>query len=199
MNNIEKFYEICSRSLADITDTEIGKFVELTGRYGMPEYWGEVGIDRIDRDMYGDTVVAEYSQTRVSGGVPDTCRRTLFLNTHALTYFTSVEPFNRMEDSCSICENGKMFLWLLGQGFNLFENMTAGYVKPGRCTERISEGLVVAKKTPNGVDVRGGDFFKHEDREDAEKLVDLLGPGHFLYTLIRTERLENGKEAGDAH
>ena len=56
------------RQLRDITDQELRVIVEMSGRYGHKDYWGNFTITDIDRNMFKNSIVIDYEQTRISDG-----------------------------------------------------------------------------------------------------------------------------------
>ena len=56
------------RQLKDITDQELRVIVEMSGHYGHKDYWGNFTITDIDRNMFKNSIVIDYEQTRISDG-----------------------------------------------------------------------------------------------------------------------------------
>ena len=72
------------RQLKDITDQELRVIVEMSGHYGHKDYWGNFTITDIDRNMFKNSIVIDYEQTRISDG--EKSLTVMFFDYNALTY-----------------------------------------------------------------------------------------------------------------
>ena len=106
------------RQLKDITDQELRVIVEMSGHYGHKDYWGNFTITDIDRNMFANTIVIDYEQTRIDDG--EKSLTVMFFEYNSLTYHVDYRyPYARSTKSESITEDPKMLLWLLNQDFDL--------------------------------------------------------------------------------
>lgn len=106
------------RQLKDITDQEIQVIVEMSHHYGCKDFWGNPVITDIDRNMFANTIVIDYEQTRIEDG--EKSLTVMFFDYNALSYHVDYRyPYARSTKSESITEDPKMLLWLLNQDFDL--------------------------------------------------------------------------------
>lgn len=106
------------RQLRDITDQELQVIVEMSHHYGCKDFWGNPVIKDIDRNMFDNTIVIDYEQTRISDG--EKSLTVMFFEYYSLTYHVDYRyPYARSTKSESITEDPKMLLWLLNQDFDL--------------------------------------------------------------------------------
>lgn len=111
------------RQLRDITDQELRVIVEMSGCYGHKDYWGNFTITDIDRNMFKNSIVIDYEQTRISDG--EKSLTVMFFDYNALSYHVDYRyPYSRSTKSKSITEEPKMLLWLLNQDFDLLSMLT---------------------------------------------------------------------------
>ena len=111
------------RQLRDITDQELRVIVEMSGCYGHKDYWGNFTITDIDRNMFKDSIVIDYEQTRIEDG--EKSLTVMFFDYNALSYHVDYRyPYSRSTKSKSITEEPKMLLWLLNQDFDLLSMLT---------------------------------------------------------------------------
>ena len=111
------------RQLRDITDQELRVIVEMSGCYGHKDYWGNFTITDIDRNMFKNSIVIDYEQTRISDG--EKSLTVMFFDYNALSYHVDYRyPYSRSTQSTSITEEPKMLLWLLNQDFDLLSMLT---------------------------------------------------------------------------
>lgn len=97
------------RQLRDITDQELRVIVEMSGHYGHKDYWGNFTITDIDRNMFRDSIVIDYEQTRISDG--EKSLTVMFFDYNTLTYHVDYRyPYARSTKSEAITENPKMLL-----------------------------------------------------------------------------------------
>ena len=103
-----------TRHLKDITDDELAMILEISHLYGAKEFWGEPKITRINRTMFKNSITIRYGQKRLSDGLESSA--TLHFDYGNLSYWASFrEPYSRMSDRTSVCDNTQMFLWLMAQ------------------------------------------------------------------------------------
>jgi len=106
------------RQLKDITDQELQVIVEMSHHYGCKDFWGNPVITDIDRNMFQNTIVIDYEQTRIDDG--EKSLTVMFFEYNSLTYHVDYRyPYARSTQSESITEDPKMLLWLLNQDFDL--------------------------------------------------------------------------------
>ena len=106
------------RQLKDITDQELQVIVEMSHHYGCKDFWGNPVITDIDRNMFDNTIVIDYEQTRIDDG--EKSLTVMFFEYNSLTYHVDYRyPYARSTKSESITEDPKMLLWLLNQDFDL--------------------------------------------------------------------------------
>lgn len=106
------------RQLKDITDQELQVIVEMSHHYGCKNFWGNPVITDIDRNMFDNTIVIDYEQTRIEDG--EKSLTVMFFEYNSLTYHVDYRyPYARSTKSESITEDPKMLLWLLNQDFDL--------------------------------------------------------------------------------
>ena len=111
------------RQLRDITDQELQVIVEMSHHYGCKDFWGNPVITRIDRNMFRNTIVIDYEQTRIEDG--EKSLTVMFFECNSLTYHVDYRyPYARSTMSESITEDPKMLLWLLNQDFDLLGMLT---------------------------------------------------------------------------
>ena len=76
-----------NRHLKDITDNELAMILDISGLYGVKEFWGEPKITRINRTMFRDSISIHYGQKRVSDGLESSA--TLHFDYGNLCYWAS--------------------------------------------------------------------------------------------------------------
>ena len=142
------------RQLKDITDQELRVIVEMSGHYGHKDYWGNFTITDIDRNMFKNSIVIDYEQTRISDG--EKSLTVMFFDYNALTYHVDYRyPYSRSTKSESITEHPKMLLWLLNQDFDLLSMLPEGHVRPHFSLSHDSIGFVAAEGSCNHLETRG--------------------------------------------
>lgn len=72
------------RQLRDITDQELQVIVEMSHHYGCKDFWGNPVITDIDRNMFDNTIVIDYEQTRIKDG--EKSLTVMFFEYNSLTY-----------------------------------------------------------------------------------------------------------------
>ena len=70
--------------MKDITDVELTTFVELSGEWGVKNFWGDIKVTEIDRLMFANCICIDYEQTRIKDGEKATS--TMFFNYNELSY-----------------------------------------------------------------------------------------------------------------
>jgi hypothetical protein len=111
------------RQLRDITDQELQVIVEMSRHYGCKDFWGNPVVTRIDRNMFRDTIVIDYEQTRIEDG--EKSLTVMFFKYNSLTFHVDYRyPYAHSTSSESITANPKMLLWLLNQDFDLLGMLT---------------------------------------------------------------------------
>ena len=155
-----------NRHLKDITDNELAMVLEISGLYGAKEFWGEPKITRINRTMFKDSISIRYGQKRLSDGLESSA--TLHFDYGKLCYWASFrEPYSRMSDRISICNNTQMFLWLMAQDFNVLEPLVYARITPRTADTYKTMGFLVANGSCGDIELEGAKFFGPEDLDDA--------------------------------
>ena len=155
-----------TRHLKDITDDELAMILEISRLYGAKEFWGEPKITRINRTMFKDSITIRYGQKRLSDGLESSA--TLHFDYGNLCYWASFrEPYSRMSDRTSICNNTQMFLWLMAQDFNVLEPLVYARIIPRTADTYLTMGFLVANGSCGDIELEGAKFFGPEDLDDA--------------------------------
>ena len=159
------------RQLKDITDQELQVIVEMSHHYGCKDLWGNPVITDIDRNMFQNTIVIDYEQTRINDG--EKSLTVMFFEYNSLTYHVDYRyPYARSSKSESITEDPKMLLWLLNQDFDLLsiltEKPTAIYMSQSYKTM----GFLVGHGHCGYFKMDTMKFFGPDDREKAREYLD---------------------------
>lgn len=159
------------RQLKDITDQELQVIVEMSHHYGCKDFWGNPIITDIDRNMFANTIVIDYEQTRISDG--EKSLTVMFFEYNSLTYHVDYRyPYARSTKSESITQNPKMLLWLLNQDFDLLnvitENPTAIYMSQSYKTM----GFLVGHGNCGSFKMDTMKFFGPDERDKANEYQD---------------------------
>lgn len=154
------------RHLKDITDDELAMILKISRLYGANEFWGEPKITRIDRMMFKNTISIHYGQERLSDGLKSSA--ILRFDYGNLYYFASFrEPYLRMSDRTSICNNTQMFLWLMAQDFNILEPLVYERVAPSNIGTYKTMGFLVANGCCGDIELEGAKYFGPDNLDDA--------------------------------
>lgn len=155
-----------TRHLKDITDNELAMILEISRLYGAKEFWGEPKITRINRTMFKDSITIRYGQKRLSDGLESSA--TLHFEYGNLCYWASFNnPYSRMSDRTSICNNTQMFLWLMAQDFNMLEPLVYARITPRTTVAYKTMGFLVANGSCGYIELEGAKFFGPDDLDDA--------------------------------
>lgn len=156
------------RQLRDITDQELRVIVEMSGHYGHKDYWGNFTITDIDRNMFKNTIVIDYEQTRISDG--EKSLTVMFFEYNSLTYHVDYRyPYARSTKSESITGDPKMLLWLLNQDFDLLSMLTEKPTAIHMSQSYKTMGFLVGDGYCGDIDVDGAQFFGPDEREKANE------------------------------
>ncbi len=185
-----------TRHLKDITDNELAILVELSGMYGVKQFWSEIKITEIDRLMFDNTICIDYEQTRIRDG--EVATATMFFNYNELSYHVAHHyPYERMGDCHSVCEKTQMFLWLLEQDFNVLEMLTHAPVDPKGSMSYFTCGYVVGNRHTDWFDFQHAKYFGVDNKNDAKEYLEkekAKGRRHRLYRLIDDNLHEENKD-----
>ena len=155
------------RQLRDITDQELRVIVEMSGHYGHKDYWGNFTITDIDRNMFRDSIVIDYEQTRISDG--EKSLTVMFFDYNTLSYHVDYRyPYARSTKSEAITENPKMLLWLLNQDFDLLSMLTEKPVSVHLSQSYHTMGFLIGHGPCGHFKMDSMKFFGPDDREKAE-------------------------------
>lgn len=158
------------RQLRDITDQELRVIVEMSGHYGHKDYWGNFTITDIDRNMFKNSIVIDYEQTRISDG--EKSLTVMFFDYNALTYHVDYRyPYRRSTQSESITEQPKMLLWLLNQDFDLLSMLTERPVAVHLSQSYETMGFLIGHGHCGYFNVDTMKFFGPDERENAEEYM----------------------------
>ena len=176
-----------TRSLKDITDEELAVIVDMTREYGVKEYWGDIRITDVDRHMFSGAICVDFEQTRKDDGA--IAKRTMFFEYNSLCYYVTMsEPWSRMGDTHAITEKPKMALWLIRQGFNLFEQVNYAPIKVRISHSSVTHGYLVAHHMPESLE--GAKFFDSDSKAEAMKYLKETDGHYLLYRLIEDKKIE---------
>ena len=163
-------FKLGKRQLRDITDQELRVIVEMSGCYGHKDYWGNFTITDIDRNMFSNTIVIDYEQTRISDG--EKSLTVMFFDYNALTYHVDYRyPYSRATKSMSITEEPKMLLWLLNQDFDLLSMLKEKPVAVHYSQSYQTMGYLVGDGMCGSFDMETMKYFAPGEREDAEEYM----------------------------
>lgn len=175
-----------TRHLKDITDSELAMLVELSGMYGVKQFWSDIKVTEIDRLMFDNTICIDYKQTRIRDG--EVATATMFFNYNELSYHVAHHyPYERMSDSHSVCERTQMFLWLLAQDFNVLELLTHAPVDPKGSISSFTCGYIVGVRHTDWFDFEHAKYFGSDEKKDAQDYLEKEkseGKRYRLYRLI---------------
>ncbi len=156
------------RQLKDITDQELQVIVEMSHYYGCKDFWGNLVITDIDRNMFKHTIVIDYEQTRIEGG--EKSLTVMFFEYNSLTYHVDYRyPYARSTKSESITENPKMLLWLLNQDFDLLSVLTEKPTSIYMSQSYMTMGFLVGHGHCGYFKMGTMKFFGPDEREQANK------------------------------
>ena len=159
------------RQLRDITDQELQVIVEMSHHYGCKDFWGNPVITRIDRNMFRNTIVIDYEQTRIGDG--EKSQTVMFFEYNSLTYHVDYRyPYTRSTQSESITENPKMLLWLLNQDFDLLSMLPEKPTAIHMSQSYKTIGFLVGDGHCGDIDLGGAQFFGPDNREEANEYQD---------------------------
>ena len=154
------------RQLRDITDQELQVIVEMSHHYGCKDFWGNPVITDIDRNMFRNTIVIDYEQTRIEDG--EKSLTVMFFEYNSLTYHVDYRyPYARSTQSESITEDPKMLLWLLNQDFDLLSVLSEKPVSISMVQSYQTMGFLVGDGYCGDLDLGTMKFFGPDDREKA--------------------------------
>ena len=154
------------RQLRDITDQELYVIVEMSHHYGCKDFWGNPVITDIYRNMFRNTIVIDYEQTRIEDG--EKSLTVMFFEYNSLTYHVDYRyPYARSTQSESITEDPKMLLWLLNQDFDLLSVLSEKPVSISMVQSYQTMGFLVGDGYCGDLDLGTMKFFGPDDREKA--------------------------------
>lgn len=173
-----------TRHLKDITDDELAMILNISHLYGAKEFWGEPTITRINRTMFKDSITIRYGQKRLSDGLESSA--TLHFDYGNLSYWASFrEPYSRMSDRTSICNNTQMFLWLMAQDFNVLECLSYAKIEPTGGMTSKSIGIIAGIGDCIDFDLTKAKFFSWDDEHEAFDYKNKDKSGDIrLYSLV---------------
>lgn len=178
------------RQLKDITDAELTTLVELSGMYGVKQFWGDIKVTEIDRLMFDNCICIDYEQTRIKDGEKATS--TMFFNYNELSYHVHHNyPYERSSECHSVCENTQMVLWLIAQGFNLLELLTYAPVDPHGSMSHYTVGYLVGNRHTDLFDLEHAKYFSPEQKKEAKEYTDAQKPRQRMYRLVDERLHEN--------
>ena len=183
-----------TRNLKDITDAELDKLVEISGCYGVKEYWTPPKITRIDRDMFEGEIVIYFEQTRISDG--DKSNTILYFNYEKLSYFVSMDyPYKRQLPSDSVCEHTQMFLWLMAQDFDVLERLTYDRIEPRNNGQTYkTSGWIASRGHIGHFNLDESEYFSPEERDEALCFITEQKKNNKYFRLFRLTREEIDEE-----
>jgi hypothetical protein len=159
------------RQLRDITDQELRVIVEMSGCYGHKDYWGNFTITDIDRNMFSNTIVIDFEQTRISDG--EKSLTVMFFDYNALSYHVDYRyPYSRSTKSASITEHPKMLLWLLNQDFDLLSMLTQKPAAVHLSQSYYTMGFLVGHGHCGYFKMDTMKFFGPDEREKVEEYME---------------------------
>ena len=159
------------RQLIDITDQELQVIVEMSHHYGCKSFWGNPVITRIDRNMFSNTIVIDYEQTRIEDG--EKSLTVMFFEYNSLTFHVDYRyPYAHSTRSESITANPKMLLWLLNQDFDLLSMLTEKPTAINFSQSYQTMGFLVGDGHCGDLDLGTMQFFGPDDREKAIEYQD---------------------------
>lgn len=154
------------RQLRDITDQELQVIVEMSHHYGCKDFWGNPVVTRIDRNMFRNTIVIDYEQTRIRDG--EKSLTVMFFEYNSLTYHVNYRyPYARSTQSESITANPKMLLWLLNQDFDLLSMLTEKPTAISMVRSYKTMGFLVGDGCCGDLDLGTMQEFGPDDLEEA--------------------------------
>ena len=175
-----------TRHLKDITDDELTMILNISHLYGAKEFWGESVITKINRTMFKDSITIRYGQKRLSDGLESSA--TLHFDYGNLTYWASFrEPYSRISDRTSVCNNTQMFLWLMAQDFNVLEPLTYARIDPRPHDTYRTMGFLVANGSCGDIELERAKFFDPDNLDDAVTFKNAHQEGEdfmHVFTLI---------------
>lgn len=159
------------RQLRDITDQELRVIVEMSGCYGHKDYWGNFTITDIDRNMFKNTIVIDFEQTRISDG--EISLTVMFFDYNALSYHVDYRyPYSRSTKSASITEHPKMLLWLLNQDFDLLSMLTQNPAAVHLSQSYHTMGFLVGHGHCGQFKMDTMKFFGPDEREKVKEYME---------------------------
>ena len=159
------------RQLRDITDQELRVIVEMSGCYGHKDYWGNFTITDIDRNMFKNSIVIDYEQTRISDG--EKSLTVMFFDYNALSYHVDYRyPYSRSTQSTSITEEPKMLLWLLNQDFDLLSMLTQKPADAHLSQSYHTMGFLVGHGCCGHFKMDTMKFFGPDEREKVKEYME---------------------------
>lgn len=183
---MEKIFESLNRRLKDITDGELAVVVDLSGHYGVKGFWENPVVTRVDRDMFRNVIVIDFDQKRAKDGVVSKSR--MFFDYVSLKYHTDMrEPFHRTTSMESVTANTQMFLWLIAQGFDLFESLTQRTFDPVPGNTSKVLGYAVGEWDDEGP-CDGIEYFSRCDEYAAVRRY--VEKGGYAYKIVEMEKDE---------
>ena len=175
-----------TRHLKDITDSELATLVELSGMYGVKQFWSDIKVTEIDRLMFDNTICIDYEQTRIRDG--EVATATMFFNYNELSYHVAHHyPYERMSDCHSVCERTQMFLWLMAQNFNVLEMLTHAPVDPKGNISSYTCGYIVGVRHTDWFDFEHAKYFDSDEKKAAQDYLEKEkseGKRYRLYRII---------------
>ena len=179
-----------TRQLKDITDAELTTLVELSGMYGVKQFWGDIKVTEIDRMMFSNCICIDYEQTRIKDD--EVAESTMFFNYNELSYHVHHKyPYERSSECHSVCEKTQMVLWLIAQGFNLLELLTYAPVDPHGEMSRYTVGYLVGNRHTDWFDLEHAKYFCPEQKKEAKEYTDVQKPRQRMYRLVDERLHEN--------
>lgn len=142
----------------------------MSHHYGCKDFWGNPVITDIDRNMFANTIVIDYEQTRIEDG--EKSLTVMFFEYNSLTYHVDYRyPYARSTKSESITEDPKMLLWLLNQDFDLLSVLSEKPTAIHLSQSYKTMGFLIGHGHCGYFKMDTMKFFGPDDREKAEEYM----------------------------